>query len=104
MLKYYKNFWINYVNFKGESSRKEFWSTFLINFIIFTILFTIGYFVTIIAIIDIVIAVGFIIPSISIVVRRLHDTGRSGYNIFWGLIPIFGWIFLLAYLIDKTKK
>jgi uncharacterized membrane protein YhaH (DUF805 family) len=35
------------------------------------------------------------IPNIAVTVRRLHDTGRSGYFIFIALIPIVGAIFLI---------
>jgi uncharacterized membrane protein YhaH (DUF805 family) len=34
------------------------------------------------------------IPNLAVTVRRLHDTGRSGYFLFIGLIPIVGAIFL----------
>jgi uncharacterized membrane protein YhaH (DUF805 family) len=42
-----------------------------------------------------------IIPLCSASVRRLHDVGHSGKCLFWGLIPIFGIIILLSFLIKK---
>lgn len=36
------------------------------------------------------------IPSISVAVRRLHDTDRSGYWLFMMLIPLIGFIVLLV--------
>jgi uncharacterized membrane protein YhaH (DUF805 family) len=38
----------------------------------------------------------FIIPNLSLAARRLHDTGRSGWNQLWaitiiGLIPLLYW-------------
>ncbi|MGY1783174.1 DUF805 domain-containing protein [Geodermatophilus sp. SYSU D01036] len=37
-------------------------------------------------------------PSISAAVTRLHDTGRSGWFLLWGLVPIAGAIVLLVTL------
>jgi uncharacterized membrane protein YhaH (DUF805 family) len=35
-------------------------------------------------------------PSISAAVTRLHDTGRSGWFLLWGLVPIAGPIVLFV--------
>lgn len=34
-------------------------------------------------------------------VRRLHDTGHSGWWILMGLIPIIGWLYLLVLLFKR---
>lgn len=104
MLKYYKDFWVKYIDFTGFASRGEFWTAVLFNSIIWAVLITVGYFVTVIAYIDFVLMLAFILPSISITFRRLRDTGRSGWNILWGFIPIVGTLFLLVFLADKTKQ
>jgi len=39
-----------------------------------------------------------IIPSLAVFVRRLHDTGRSGWFWFMGLIPLVGPIILIVFL------
>jgi uncharacterized membrane protein YhaH (DUF805 family) len=39
-----------------------------------------------------------LLPSWAVLVRRLHDTGRSGWFVFIGLIPLVGWIILLVTL------
>ena len=33
-----------------------------------------------------------LIPNFCVGIRRLHDTGHSGYYILWNLIPYVGWI------------
>jgi len=38
-----------------------------------------------------------LIPSLSITVRRLHDTGRSGWWLLIGLIPLVGIIVLIVF-------
>lgn len=40
-----------------------------------------------------------LLPGISVMVRRLHDTGRSGWWFWIVLIPLIGWIFLLYWMI-----
>lgn len=39
-----------------------------------------------------------LLPSLSVAVRRLHDTGRSGWWLFIALIPIIGAIILLVFM------
>ena len=46
----------------------------------------------------------FLISIISVTIRRLHDTGRSGYYILLGLIPIIGEIILIIFLSEDSQK
>ena len=45
-----------------------------------------------------------LIPSLSLAVRRLHDVGKSGWYYLLGIIPIFGSILLLVYLIEDSNE
>ncbi|MGE0845542.1 MAG: DUF805 domain-containing protein [Flavobacteriaceae bacterium] len=36
-----------------------------------------------------------LIPSLAICMRRLHDTGRRGWWLLAGLIPLIGWLVLI---------
>ena len=38
------------------------------------------------------------IPGLAVSVRRLHDTGRSGWWLLIGLVPLIGGIWLLVLL------
>lgn len=42
--------------------------------------------------------IGLLLPTLAVVVRRLHDTGRSGFYYFLGFIPVAGPIILLVFL------
>jgi uncharacterized membrane protein YhaH (DUF805 family) len=44
-----------------------------------------------------------IIPSLAVCVRRLHDTGRSGWWYFIGLIPFVGGIILLVFMCQDSQ-
>ena len=83
-----------FAEFTGRSRRKEYWMFMVINFIISMVF----------AIIDIVAGPLFIgtiyslvvlIPSLALSVRRLHDTGKSGWMILISLIPLVGVIWLI---------
>lgn len=41
-------------------------------------------------------------PTLAIIVRRLHDVGRSGRNVLCLLLPIIGWGILAVYLCQKS--
>lgn len=103
----------NYAIFSGRARRTEYWM-----FILFNIIFSIAA-----MIIDNIIGTTFdvpgiyygfiyvlytiamIIPSISVTVRRLHDTGKSGWMYFIALIPLIGGIWLLVLMcIDSEKE
>lgn len=45
-----------------------------------------------------------ILPGLSVFVRRMHDTGHSGWNWFWIWLPIIGWIIQLIYLCRDSDK
>lgn len=43
------------------------------------------------------------IPNLAVSVRRLHDTGRSGVNMFWVFLPLIGAIILLVYMLTGSN-
>ncbi len=45
-----------------------------------------------------------LLPNISVMVRRLHDTGRSGWWYWIALIPIVGFIVLLIFAMSKGSE
>ncbi|MDR2352319.1 MAG: DUF805 domain-containing protein, partial [Deltaproteobacteria bacterium] len=97
--------WRNVFNFNGRASRKEFWIFFLINLVIFLILsILIGFLAglvigltgqtetdfeklgILIDFLHLVIA----ICTLAILVRRIHDFGKSGWFILLTIIPLVG--------------
>ena len=96
----------NYANFSGRASRSEYWWFFLFGFLT-AIPAMILDGLTGIEIIDagagasygpfyILTVIGFFIPSLSLIVRRLHDSGRSGWWYFIAFVPCVGFIILLV--------
>ena len=44
------------------------------------------------------------LPSLSCTVRRLHDTGRSGWWYWISIIPLIGAIVLLVFLVADSDQ
>ena len=52
----------------------------------------------------IVYAIGTLVPSIAVMVRRLHDIGKSGWWYFIALIPLAGPIWLIVLLATDSQE
>ncbi len=108
---HYINALKKYATFSGRAQRAEYWYFALFSTLIAIVLSILGGFIPIgeqgsAGFWLIVIYYLFIIiPSISVTVRRLHDTNRSGWMYFIGFIPIIGgvWLFVLTVL-DSTPE
>ena len=44
-----------------------------------------------------------LVPSIAVSVRRMHDTGRSGWWILINFVPLIGWIFFIVFAAEPSK-
>lgn len=90
---YYIKVLTKYAVFSGRARRKEYWMFVLFNFLIFFAVGVVaGLFGVNTGLLDTVVAVyqlAILIPSIAAGVRRMHDTGRSGWFL---LIPIYNLI------------
>jgi uncharacterized membrane protein YhaH (DUF805 family) len=49
-----------------------------------------------------VVWLGLIPPSLSVAIRRLHDTDRSGWWILISFIPIIGFVVLLVFYLQAS--
>jgi len=97
-----------YAEFSGRSRRKEYWMFTLLLIIVNVVVGilelslglagTMGY-----GPLSLVVLLAVIVPSIAVSVRRLHDTGRSGWLQLIGLIPVVGWIVLIVFYAQDSK-
>jgi uncharacterized membrane protein YhaH (DUF805 family) len=102
----------NYAKFSGRARRKEFWMFFLFYYIFLmavTLLVALLSSIfkntpaeTISIIIMVIVFIGLFIPFLSISVRRLHDTNKTGFWLFLYLIPYAGIALLIFYCLDST--
>ena len=92
-----------YAVFSGRARRKEYWMYALINFVISLALAFVEGLVGGPGILGLIYALAVFIPGLAVSVRRLHDTGRSGWWFLILLIPIIGVIALLIFMIQEGK-
>jgi uncharacterized membrane protein YhaH (DUF805 family) len=88
-----------YAVFSGRARRKEFWMFFLFYLIIVIALSIIEWMIGLPGILSGLYSLALLIPSIAVTVRRLHDTGRSGWWWFIGFVPVIGFIVLLIFMV-----
>jgi uncharacterized membrane protein YhaH (DUF805 family) len=108
-MKWYFKVLTQYADFKGRARRMEYWMFVLFNMIFALIVMALDnllgltveglpygyiYFVYVLFV---------FIPNLAVAVRRLHDTGKSGWMILVGLIPLIGAIWLLVLLVTDSK-
>ena len=106
MIEAYKKFFINYAKFDGCSSRSDYWWVMLCHFLVgFVIGFISGLTgVEELSYLSYIYELAIIVPSIAIVVRRLHDINKSGWYYFMVLIPIAGPIIFLIYMLTDRVE
>jgi uncharacterized membrane protein YhaH (DUF805 family) len=103
-----KSFWSNYATFKGRSRRSEYWWIQL--FLVLTNLAVAAIDLALMngdvdrfiangggGIVGLVWILVTIVPALAVLVRRLHDTGKSGWWVLIGFVPFVGTIVLFVF-------
>lgn len=96
-------------DFTGRARRTEYWMFSFINFLISLLVLIFDYiqaeYTGVFGLFDLPYSLVVFIPSLAVSVRRLHDTGHSGWWTLVNLIPIIGGLwFLILMLKDGTVK
>ena len=94
----------NYANFTGRARRKEFWFFSLAMFIAAIIIAIIDGILGTYPLFYTLLILGTFVPSLAVGVRRLHDTGRSGWWYLICLIPLIGTILLIVWFATETTR
>ncbi len=100
----------DYGDFQGRARRKEYWMFGLFNliFIIVAVVLDNILGITIgnsgIGPIYLFYSLMLFIPGLSVLVRRLHDVGKSGWMVFISFIPIVGAIWLFVLLVTDSQS
>ncbi|WP_328946547.1 DUF805 domain-containing protein [Streptomyces sp. NBC_00250] len=92
-----------YVVFTGRARRKEFWMFELINLIISIVLAVVDMSLDM-QLLGTIYALAVFLPSLAVTVRRLHDTGRSGWWILIALVPLIGFIVLIVFAATEGEQ
>ncbi|MER5888683.1 DUF805 domain-containing protein [Streptomyces sp. NPDC001941] len=89
-----------YATFQGRARRSEYWMFALFNALVILVLVILAMTTrsTVFAALYGLYVLAVLLPSLAVVVRRLHDTGRSGGWFFIAFVPLVGGIILLVFL------
>lgn len=96
----------NSFSLSGRASRSEYWF-WVLGGVVFQLTMFIGSLVFIVLEIPVLPALMMIAPlllvpgSITLVVRRLHDVGMSGWMWFVALVPVIGAIYLIYLFVQE---
>jgi uncharacterized membrane protein YhaH (DUF805 family) len=93
----------DYVTFSGRARRAEYWW-----FALFNLIGTLGLTALDLRLFGVglestgpfvlLFSLAILLPAVSVMVRRLHDTGRSGWWFWITLIPLIGGLVLIVWL------
>jgi len=107
-MNWYLDAWKNYFTFTGRSRRKAYWMFVLFNIIA----------VILANVIDNVLGLSeqsgygpvgglytlaVFIPGLALAVRRLHDTGRTGWWMLISFLPLIGIIVLIIFFVQDSQ-
>lgn len=87
----------NYVNFSGRARRSEYWFFALFYVIVLVVTSVIDQVIGTYPLLYALAALALFLPNLGLSVRRLHDTGKSGWLVLIGLIPLVGFILLIVW-------
>ena len=91
----------HYVKFDGRASRPAFWW-----WVLFVILVGVAANILDLAldapVFSGLVGLALLLPDLSVSIRRLHDTNRTGWWILIGLIPLIGLIVLLVFYLQDS--
>lgn len=99
-----------YADFNGRSRRKEYWMFALFTFIVYAVLYALMFMgmdyetgqpgvlgMLAMGLLGLF-ALGVLVPSIAVAVRRFHDQDKSGWFVLLALIPFIGGLILLVFM------
>ncbi|WP_251977663.1 zinc-ribbon domain-containing protein [Salinicola avicenniae] len=104
---YFKKCFQLYCVFQGRARRREYWF-----FVLFSMIFSLatGWLDAMLfdsaggfGVFNLIYNLAVILPSLAVTVRRLHDTGRSGWWMWISLVPVVGAIVLLVFLVQDSQ-
>ncbi|QOD14063.1 DUF805 domain-containing protein [Psychrobacter sp. 28M-43] len=106
IIDWFKKSMKNYTNLSGRARRKEFWYFVLvqIGLTVLAMILDKAVFGSESEFFNACVAFGMLVPSITVCVRRLHDTGRSGWWLLLAAVPLIGFIMLLVFFAIETNS
>ncbi|GLX17585.1 MULTISPECIES: DUF805 domain-containing protein [Streptomyces] len=93
---YYVDVIKRYADFAGRARRQEYWMFVLCSIPIMIVAIVLDFLLGSYPVIFYIYNLAVFLPTLGLSVRRLHDTGRSGWWYLIGFIPFVGWIAMIV--------
>ncbi|MEU6857593.1 DUF805 domain-containing protein [Glycomyces sp. NPDC046736] len=118
-MQWYRLAFKKYADFSGRARRKEYWMFVLFHALAILILYVVAIAGIVTLVVNlrepsplsalpviplVVYALATIVPTLALIVRRLHDTGRSGGWYFIAFVPFVGAIILLVFMFEDSQQ
>ncbi len=105
---YFKKCFRQYATFKGRARRAEYWYFVLYGWLVSLAatvvdMLTFGVGEDGMGLLGAIYSLVVFIPSLAVGVRRMHDTGRSGWVLLLGLIPVIGWVLVIVFSCQDSQ-
>jgi uncharacterized membrane protein YhaH (DUF805 family) len=101
---YYIGAFRKYADFSGRATRSEYWWFYLVTIAVSILISILESILNIpFGLISVIYGLVSVIPTLALLVRRLHDTGKSGWFLLILVIPFLGIIlFVISIFTDST--
>ncbi len=87
-----------YADFTGRATRSEYWWWALFSLLVYMGAAVVS------EILYGLVALGLLLPSIAVGVRRLHDIDKSGWFLLVAFIPLIGWLIAIYWAVQDSKE
>lgn len=98
-----------YVDFSGRARRSEYWwwalFTVIVSLVAVGIDGALGTYdaETNFGPVQALATLAVFLPSLAVAIRRLHDTGRVGWWVLIGFVPLIGWIVMIVFCVIDSS-
>jgi uncharacterized membrane protein YhaH (DUF805 family) len=109
MIASYLEAWRRYADFGGRSTRRAYWAFVGVHLLVSVVLWGVesalgwtgeeGE----LGLLSALYAIASFVPSWAVLVRRLHDIGKSGWFFWVVLIPFLGFVWLFFLLVERSE-
>lgn len=107
---YYKKVWSQFADFSGRARRREYWWFSLINMVLLFGMMLLAAYTSpteepsaFWLVVFGVYLLAALIPGLAVTVRRLHDTGKSGWWILINFVPYIGGFILFIFTVLDSE-
>ena len=101
-----KSVFYKYADFSGRARRSEYWYFVLFNFLVSLVISGLGGMIFrtwLVNALSGLYSLCVIVPALAVLVRRLHDTGKSGWFALFVLIPAVGALIEIYFLVQDSQ-